>query len=101
MGAQEGQAFGDAIETAGVLTAQPEIAAVGAVIADVSTGIEMAVDASNGELSTETAAFEVGKKVVFGPMSSGTKKAVEAGNLDKKAGDIFQGMVNAWDRFSD
>ena len=39
MGAQEGQDFGDAIETAGVLTAQPEIAAVGALIADVSTGI--------------------------------------------------------------
>jgi hypothetical protein len=34
-------------------------------------------------------------------VSAGTKKAVEAGNLAKMAGDIFQGVVNGWNRLAD
>jgi len=101
MGAEEAQDMGDAIETAGIATAQPEIAALGKGISMTGKGIEMAMDASDGNLTTGDVAYEVGKEVVFSGMGNAAEKGVKAGNLDKKAGDIFQVFVKGWEMLTD
>jgi RHS repeat-associated protein len=101
MGAEEAQNMGDAIETAGVVTAQPEIAALGKGISMTGKGVEMAMDASEGNLTTGDVAYEVGKEVVFSGMGNAAEKGVKAGNLDKKAGDIFQVFVKGWEMLTD
>jgi RHS repeat-associated protein len=101
MGAQEMQGAGDAIETAGVITAQPEIAAFGKGVSMTGKGIEMTMDASEGNLTTGDVAYEVGKEVVFSGMGKAAEKGVASGILDKKAGDIFQVFVKGWEMLTD
>ena len=101
MGAQEMQGAGDAIETAGVITAQPQIAALGKGISMTGKGIEMTMDASEGNLTAGDVAYEVGKEVVFSGMGNAAEKGVKAGNLDKNANDIFQVFVKGWEMLTD
>jgi len=99
--AEGAQNVGDAIETTGVLTAQAEIALLGRVISWTAKGGEMAMDASEGNLKAGDVVYEVGKEVVFSGMGNAAEKGVKAGNLDKKARDIFKVFVNGWEMLSD
>jgi RHS repeat-associated protein len=101
MGAEGMQGAGQAIEVAGIVTGQPEIAGAGEAISNVGKGVEMAMDASEGNLKAGDVAFEVGKQVVFKGMGKGAEKAAEAGNLDKVANNIFQGFVKGWEMATD
>lgn len=101
MGAEEMQTAGDAIETAGVVTAQPGIAAVGKVLSMAGKGIEMTMDASEGNLTTGDVAYEVGKEIVFSGMGNAAEKGVKAGNIDSQANNIFQGFVKGWEKLTD
>jgi RHS repeat-associated protein len=101
MGAEGMQTTGDVVETVGVFTAQPEIAATGQAISLTGKGIEMTLDASEGNLQAGDVVYEVTKTAVFNGMGNAAENSVKAGNVDQMANDIFQGFVNGWERLTD
>jgi RHS repeat-associated protein len=97
----KGQVLGDAIQVGGILTGNPLAVGVGAAVSNVSTTGLMLIDASNGELRLEDVAYEAGTKLVLGKTQKYFNKAVEAGDLAKKANDVMQGITYAWEKTAD
>jgi len=100
-GSQVVQDFGDAVETAGIATGQPEIAATGGAISDVGTIAEIGGQAMKGESVKGKIGYEMGKKVVFGGLSNYAEKAADSGTLAKQANNVYQGVVHSWEKITD
>lgn len=101
MSAETAQSSGDAIETAGIVTGQLEIAAVGKFISLSGKAVNMTMDAAEGNLTLEDATYEVVKEGVSHSLGKFGEKNVEAGNLAVAANNVWQGIVKGWEKITD
>jgi hypothetical protein len=68
MGAEDLETIGEGIEYAGLLTGQPEIAAVGAIVGGVGSAVIAGMDLDEGKRSTTEVAVDYSIEITFDRM---------------------------------